>query len=175
MKQNLNEKIFKTNEPNAIKLNKVKINKKMNFKDIAKFNEGRIIYWCDDAIFGERKLLPKDWIKFKDETFVIVHNIIREGMNEVFICSFNMCGRGFFLETNDSSESLQVYKATEDRDYYYTVMESTNKKIQNTKTDKAVFNRKELFRFIPEYFDGIKSIFESGYDDSIVYIFSDFI
>lgn len=93
----------------------------------------------------------------------------------VFICSFQIHGYGFFLETKTFAESLQVYKATKNRDYYYVVNEMTDKKIPDTKAKETVLNRKQLQSFLTEYSRGVKSFFVSGYDDSIEKSFNEFI
>ncbi len=158
MKKNLNEKINKTNDPTHILI-----------------DEDNIIYWCDYAIYGKRKIPSKDRIKFEDKVFQITNENESERMQGVFICSFHACGHGFFLESKYFAESLQIYKATNNRDYYFTVNEVTDKKIRDTKSYETVFNKKELLSFLPEYFDGIKSLFVTGYNDSIVDSFYEFL
>jgi hypothetical protein len=171
MKQNLNEKINKTNNHNVINPHKVRLNKNLINRI---FNEDKTIYWCQYVTYGEL-LISMGKIRPKSNEFLIVREDKSERLNCVFICSFQTQGYGFFLETKDFAESLQVYKATKDRDYYYVVNEMTDKKIPDTKATETVLNRKELYSFLTEYSRGIKSFFVSGYDDSIEKCFSEFI
>jgi hypothetical protein len=165
MIQNINEKINRINDPNRVKPNIVRITNKMDFEILNRiFNEGKTIYCCDSVIYGEQ-LISSERVKFEDFLIVRVHT--SECMEGIFLCSFNMCGYGFFLESMELAESLEVYKATEDRDYYYTINKVTDKNEQCTITKKVVFNKKELLIFLTEYFEGIESFFVSGYVDSI--------
>jgi hypothetical protein len=140
MKQNINEKINKTNDLNVTN------------------------YGCGCAIYLEQQI-SQDWTKFND--FLIVRVPTSESMEGIFICSFHLYGYGFFLENMERSENLQIYKATDDRDYFYTIYNVTDKNNQYTKTNKAVFNKKELLRYLIEYFESAESFFVSGYVTTI--------
>lgn len=156
----------KTNNLNVLTLPKERMNiKKLNFEKFNKlFNEGKSVYWCDSIVYGQR-MVPTWKIKQGDETFTIIIDHKLEGI--VFICSFYTFGHSFFLESKNLAESLQIYKATQDRDYYFTLNEIIDKKNRNWKSREEVFNKKELQNYLKEYFEGKKSSIISGYDDSI--------
>jgi hypothetical protein len=131
-----------------------------------------INYWCDCAIYDEPQLSN---VRIQIKDFLIVQVPTCESMKGIFICSFQMYGYGFFLENKELSENLQVYKATDDRDCFYTINRVTDKNIQYTKTIKAAFNKRELLSYLTEYFEGLDSFFVEGYTDSIVKGFYEFI
>lgn len=165
MKQR-NEKTNKTNSLNVIYPHKGGID--MNFEKIDKaLIEGKTIYWCESVIYG-KQLVSVGNIGLKSKTFLTVTKIMSEGMKKVFICSFHALGYGFFLETEDFAETLQIYKATQDRDCFFIVNEVNDKKNRNSNATEEFLNKKELDNYLMEYFEGIKSFFISGYDDSIV-------
>lgn len=165
MKQR-NEKTNKTNSVNVIYPHKGGID--MNFEKIDNaLIEGKTIYWCESIIYA-KQLVSAQNIEIKGKTFLIVTEIKSETIKQFFICSFHALGYGFFLETEEFAESLQIYKATQDRDYFFIVNELIDKKNQNTKATEEVLNKKELDDYLMEYFEGIKSFFISSYEDSIV-------
>lgn len=166
MKQR-NEKLNTTNNLNAINQHKgTKDMKNQNFEEIKKIiNKGKTIYWCESVMYG-KQLVSIGNISLKEKTFLIVKEY-KKGQS-VFICSFHTHGYGFFMESKDLAESLQIYKSTQGRDYFYTVNELTDKRNHKTKAIEEVLNKKELDDYLMEYFEGIKSYFISGYDDSIV-------
>jgi hypothetical protein len=150
-------------------------NEKLTTKSIIKiFNEGKTIYWCQNVAYGELLVSTGNKGPISDTFLVASVNMI-DIAKGITVCSFHTAGLGFFLESKDFGESLQVYKATEGRDYYFLVNEMTDKKRSDTKSKDTVISRKELQSFLTEYSKGMKSFFVSGYDNSIEKCFNEFI
>lgn len=165
MKQK-NEKLNKTNNLKVMPRFKGRIDRKRtNFGRINKiFKEGKTIYWSESVIYG-KQLVSRGNISPKEKTFLIINEY--KEVKSVFICSFHTQGYGFFLEDENSAETLQIYKASHGRDYFYLVNEVLDKKNRKNKATEEVLNKMELDHFLTDYFEGIKSLFLSAYDDSV--------
>jgi hypothetical protein len=107
--------------------------------------------------------------------FLIVRVPNDKSKQGIFICSFKRCGYGFFLENMELTESLQVYRATDDLDYFYTIKKVSDKNEPNTHIKKSVFNKIELVVFLSKYFEEKESHFKSGNMDSVENGFYEFI
>lgn len=87
---------------------------------------------------------------------------------QVAIVSFYKNGDGFFMESDDLAESIQVYKATKNRDIYFVNWPIFDKKKRVWHKKEQVFESKDdLQSFLNGYFfdeKGINSFFVSGFD-----------
>jgi hypothetical protein len=160
------EKLKKTNSLNVIPQRKGRIDtQRTNLERINKIlKEGKTIYWSESVIYG-KQLVSRGRISPIEKTFLIVQE--GNGVKSAIMCSFHIHGYGFFLEGENSAATLQIYKASHYRDYFYVVNEVLDKKNQKNKATEQVLNNKELDHYLTDYFEGIKSLFLSEYDDSV--------
>ena len=130
------------------------------------------IYGFGCTIYDEQQISGERTIT---NDFLIARVPTNKSKQGIFICSFKRSGYGFFLENMELTESLQVYRATDDLDYYYTIKKVTDKNDQNTNIKKSVFNKMELLVFLSKYFEETESLFTSGNVDSVENGFYEFI
>ena len=167
MKQNINEKIKKTNDSNVLKPNKIRTSINMNLCKISKTT-----YQCGCTIYNDSQL-SKDEIKYKGLLIVRVPTIERR--KGIFIRKFHLDGYLFFIENMELSQNLQVYKAADKRDDFYIINKLADRKDRYIRTTKAVLNKEELISFFINYIDGLESYLPYDYDDSLEDGFYEFI
>jgi hypothetical protein len=136
-------------------------------------NSNLINYGYGCTIYDEQQISSERTIS---DDFLIARVPTNKSKQGIIFCSFRRCGYGFFLENTELTESLQVYGATDDLDYYYTIKKVTDKSDQNTKIKKSVFNKMELLGFLTKYFEEKEESFITSDDvDSIENGFYEFI
>lgn len=133
--------------------------------DIINYGYGCTIY--DEAQTSGERPLTSD--------FLIVRVPMDKSNRGIFICAYNRCGYGFYLENVELTESIQVYRAKDDLDSYYTIKKITDKNKQSTYIKKSVFNKMELIVFLTKYFEEKESYYSSVTIESVENEFFDFI
>ena len=149
--------------------------KKSIMEEWLRLNKNRSLYGVNSAYFGHREVDHEDRIKLDNQTILLTATTSKYSEKQTLICSFHLRGHGFYYEQWDHSESMQVYKATKNRDYYYKFTELHNKAANTFYSEKGIYTKHELIQFLIKYFDQLQSSFENGKDDSILNSFYEFI
>lgn len=133
------------------------------------------IYGVNSAYFGHGMIDQEDHKHLDNQSILLAAPTSKNGEKQTMVCSFHLRGHGFYHEQWDSTESMQVYKATENRDYYFSLIELFNKTTKTYYTIKGIYTKQELIRFLIRYFDQLQSSFTNGKDDSMLNSFYEFI
>jgi hypothetical protein len=133
------------------------------------------IYGVNSAYFGHGIIDQEHHKHLDNQTMLLAAPTSKNGEKQTMVCSFHLRGHGFYNEQWDSAESMQVYKATENRDYYFRLTELYNKTTKTLYTEKCIYTKNELIKFLNKYFDQLQPSFANGKDDSIIDSFYEFI
>jgi hypothetical protein len=149
--------------------------KQLNLEKWMGLDKDEFLYWVDSSYFGYRKVDYEDRPRFDSQTILITATTKKNTEVQTLVCSFHHKGHGFYYEKWDYAESMQVYKATENRDYYYRLIELHDKTTNTFYSKEWIYTKHELIQSLIKYFDQLQSSFENGKDDSVLNSFYEFI